>query len=178
MPIERAAARAPVVDTPRLRLRAFDQQDLDAYAAMCADEEVMRYIGTGQVVGPEVAWRHMALFLGSWVLLGYGMWALEERTSGRLVGRVGYLHPPEWPSCELGWLLARDAWGRGYAFEAASAARDHGRRHLGLDDLISLIRPDNRRSIRLAERLGATLDGQIDFMGGATLQYRHPRAAV
>ncbi len=178
MPIDRPAAPVPEVDTARLRLRPFEQHDLDAYAAMCADEEVMRYIGTGQVIGPEVAWRHMALFLGSWALLGYGMWALEERATGRLLGRVGYLHPPEWPACELGWLLARDAWGRGYAFEAATAAREHGRHHLGLDDLISLIRPDNRRSIRLAERLGCTLDGRIDFMGAEIERFRHPRAGA
>ncbi len=104
MPIERATVPVPVVDTARLRLRAFVQEDLDAYAAMCADAEVMRYIGTGQVVGREVAWRHMALFLGSWGLLGYGMWALEQRSSGRLVGRVGTSthpsgHRANWAGC-------------------------------------------------------------------------------
>jgi len=131
----------PHVDTPRLRLRAFELRDLDAYAAMCADEEVMRHIGSGGAVGRDVAWRHLALFLGSWALVGHGMWAVERRSDGVLIGRAGFLDPEGWPGCELGWLLARDAWGHGYAFEAAQAALVHGRRALGLRDLISLIRP-------------------------------------
>jgi len=154
----------------------FREDDLDAYADMCADAEVMRFIGAGGPVGMDVAWRQMALFLGEWALHGYGMWAVEERASGRLIGRVGFLDPPGWPECELGWLLAREAWGRGLAFEAAQAALAHGRAQLGIRELISLIRPDNVRSIALARRLGATLERTIDFMGAATLQYRHPFA--
>ncbi len=168
------SAVAPVVDTARLRLRGFRQADLDAYAAMCADAEVMRHIGAGGPVGRENAWRQMAIFIGSWALLGYGMWAIEERASGRLVGRAGFLHPPDWPDCELGWLLAREFWGRGFAIEAARAARDQGRHALGVGRLISLIRPDNERSLRLAERLGAVPDERIEFLGGDTWLYRHP----
>ena len=163
------------VTTARLRLRLFREQDLDAYADICADEEVMRYIGAGGPVGADVAWRQMALFLGEWALHGYGMWALEERSSGRLIGRAGFLNPEGWPGCELGWLLERQSWRHGFAFEACQAAIAYGRAHLGIDELISLIRPDNLRSIALAQRLGATLDGKIDFMGGLTLLYRHRR---
>jgi RimJ/RimL family protein N-acetyltransferase len=164
--------------TARLELRMFREDDLDAYADMCADEEVMRFIGVGGPVGADVAWRQMALFLGEWILHGYGMWAVEERASGRLIGRVGFLNPHGWPACELGWLLARDAWGHGFALEAAQAAIAHGRANLGIRELISLIRPDNARSIALAERLGATLDRKVEFLGGATLQYEHPLAAA
>ena len=164
----------PSLTTARLRLRPFREADLDAYAAMCADEEVMRHIGAGGPVGAEVAWRQMALFLGAWALRGHGMWALEELASKRLIGRVGFLDPPGWPGCELGWLLEREVWGRGYAFEAASAARDFGRDVLGLRDLISLIRPDNTRSIALAQRLGASAAERIEFMGQDCLLYRHP----
>lgn len=160
--------------TARLDLRMFRDDDLDAYADMCADEEVMRFIGVGGPVGADVAWRQMALFLGEWALHGYGMWAVEERASGRLIGRVGFLNPYGWPACELGWLLARDTWGQGFALEAARAALAHGRASLGIRELISLIRPDNQRSIALAHRLGATLDRKIEFMGGPTLQYEHP----
>ena len=163
----------PSLSTARLRLRPFRESDLDAYAAMCADEDVMRHIGAGGSVGADVAWRQMALFHGEWALHGHGMWALEERAGARLVGRVGFLEPHGWPGCELGWLLARDCWGKGFAFEAARAARDYGRDALGLGELISLIRPDNTRSIALAQRLGATLGETIDFMGQASLVYRH-----
>ena len=166
--------RVPTLTTTRLRLRPFREADLEAYAAMCADPEVMQFIGAGGPVDADVAWRHMALFLGAWALRGHGMWALEERASARLVGRVGFLDPPGWPGCELGWLLARSAWGQGYAFEAARAARDYGRDALGLTDLISLIRPDNLRSIALAQRLGAVAGEKIEFMEQPCLLYRHP----
>ena len=168
--------RVPTLTTTRLRLRPFREADLEAYSAMCADAEVMQFIGAGGPVDADVAWRHMALFLGAWALRGHGMWALEERASARLVGRVGFLDPPGWPGCELGWLLARSAWGQGYAFEAARAARDYGRDALGLTDLISLIRPDNLRSIALAQRLGAVAGEKIEFMEQPCLLYRHPSA--
>jgi RimJ/RimL family protein N-acetyltransferase len=161
----------PQLRTARLLLRPFRERDLDAYAAMNADPEVMRYIGAGGPVDRANAWRQMALFLGQWALRGHGMWALEHE--GRLVGRVGFIDPEGWPGCELGWLLARDAWGRGYAAEAAAAALAYGRDACGLGEVISLIRPDNARSIALAERLGAVNAGTIDFMGGSTLRYRH-----
>jgi RimJ/RimL family protein N-acetyltransferase len=150
----------PSLSTQRLRLRAFREADHGPYAAMCADEDVMRHIGAGGPVDADVAWRQMALFLGAWALRGHGMWALEERDSKRLIGRVGFIDPPGWPGCELGWLLARD----------------YGRDALGLGDLISLIRPDNTRSIALALRLGATLGETIQFMEQACLVYRHPGA--
>lgn len=162
------------VETPRLLLRPFRNADLDAYAAMCADAEVMRYIGSGDPVGRDMAWRQMAGFLGHWVLRGHGMWAVEERASGRLIGRAGFLDPEGWPGAELGWLLAREAWGHGYATEAARAALDCGRRALGLGALISLIRPDNRRSAALATRLGATHEKTIDFLGGQVDVWRLP----
>lgn len=169
----RAVRTIPTLDTPRLVLRALRLDDLDAYAAMCADEEVMRHIGTGGPVGRDVAWRHLALFLGSWALVGHGMWAIQRRSDGALIGRTGFLDPEGWPGCELGWLLARDAWGQGYAFEAARAALLHGRAALGLSEVISLIRPDNQRSIALAERLGARNSGPIDFLGTSALLYHH-----
>lgn len=164
--------------TARLRLRQFKQSDLDAYAAMCADAEVMAHLGQGGPVGRDIAWRGMALFCGEWSLHGYGMWAIEEQSSGRLVGRTGYLNPEGWPGCEAGWMLARECWGRGYAFEATQAAIHYGRSHLGISELISLIRPANTRSIALAERLGARLAESIDFLGTPAGVYRHPSPAA
>lgn len=168
----------PALTTARLRLRAFTQRDLDAYAAICADAEVMRHIGAGGPVGRDAAWQHMALFLGAWELRGYGTWAVERREDGRLIGRVGFLHPEGWPGCELAWTLARDVWGRGCALEAARAALAFGRAELGLGELISLIREGNVRSIALAARLGAQADGSIECMGRQALLYRHPVAGA
>jgi len=114
----------PELETERLRLHAFRNEDLDAYAAMCADPEVMRYLGTGVTLSREDAWRSMASFLGHWALRGYCMWALEEKATGDLVGRAGFLNPEGWPGFELGWTLGRSYWGRGFATEAARRALD------------------------------------------------------
>lgn len=161
----------PRIGTARLVLRAFRGGDLDDYAAMCADAEVMRHIGKGGPVGRDVAWNQLAFFLGHWSLRGYGMWAIEH--DGRLIGRAGFINPEGWPGLELGWLLARDAWGQGYATEACIAALRHGRAQFGKRELISLIRPANERSIAVASRLGATLAREIDFMGTPARVYVH-----
>lgn len=170
------AIDVPVVQTPRLVLRGLRDSDLEAYAAMCADDEVMRYIGPGNAVDADMAWRHMAAFMGSWALRGLGQWAVQERASGQLVGRVGYLDPPDWPGCEIGWLLARAHWGKGYALESALAARRCGRERLGVGSLISLIRAGNARSIALAQRLGAVHERDVDLMGQPAQLWRHPAA--
>ena len=166
---------ALTLDTPRLRLRQFTQADWPVYAEMCADAEVMRYIGPGQPQSAVQAWRGMAAFLGHWALLGYGMWALERRDSGVLLGRVGFLDRPGWPGFELGWLLAREHWGHGYAREAAAAALQHAFTVLQRERVISLIRPQNRRSIALAEALGCRLAERIELLGGEALVYEARR---
>jgi RimJ/RimL family protein N-acetyltransferase len=169
--------RAPrELTTPRLRLRQFAPADHAPYAAMCADREVMRFIGTGAPMSSDDAWRGIAAMLGHWVLLGYGMWAVESRDGGELIGRVGFIDPPGWPGFELGWLLARPHWGHGYAREAATAALDVAWRTLERERVISLIRPANERSIRLARSLGASEASRIDFMGGEIAVYAHGRA--
>ena len=162
---------APTLETARLRLRAFRQDDLDAYAGFSADPEVMRYIAAGNVLTAAEAWRQMAFFTGHWGLLGYGMWALADKESDALVGRVGFLHPPGWPDFELGWLLGRPFWGRGYALEASRVALRYALDTLGRRRVISLIRPDNHRSIKLAVALGERRSAEIQLFGGPALIY-------
>jgi RimJ/RimL family protein N-acetyltransferase len=164
------------LETERLRLRAFRNSDLDPYAALCADPEVMRYLGTGVTLSRPDAWRSMAGILGHWRLLGYGMFALEEKATGAFVGRAGFLDPPGWPDFEIGWVLAREHWGKGYAVEAARAARDYAFGPLGRDHFVSLIRPANQRSIRVAEKLGERLAGETELLGSPCLIYRLDRA--
>lgn len=162
---------ARTIQTPRLTLRPFTEADAAAYAAMCADPEVMRYIGTGAVQTGAEAWRALAMFLGHWQLRGFGMWALEHRESGVLLGRVGFHHPPDWPGFELGWLLGREHWGHGYAREAAAAALRHAFEAMQRARLISLIRPANLRSIAVAEAIGERLAGRVELLGGEALVY-------
>lgn len=164
-----------ILETERLRLRPFRGSDLDAYAPMCADPEVMRYIGRGATLSRGEAWRSIAGMLGHWQILGYGMFALERRDTGELVGRAGFLHPPDWPGFELGWLLGRDHWGKGYAREAAARALAFAFEQLGRSRVISLIRPDNRRSARVAEAIGERLAGEDELLGGRVLVYEARR---
>ena len=149
------------LQTERLLLRAFSDADLDAYAAMCADAEVMRYLSvTGALLSREDAWRQMALFAGHWALRGFGMWAVEERGSGRFIGRVGLHQPEGWPDRELGWSLAREAWGRGYATEAAMALVEHARTALAATRVVATVDPANAASRHVLEKVGMTADGE------------------
>jgi RimJ/RimL family protein N-acetyltransferase len=161
----------PTLTTERLILRAFRDDDLDAYAEICADPEVMRYLGDGKTLSRAEAWRQMAFIVGHWQLRGFGLWALEETESGRFIGRAGLLQPEGWPGFEVGWTLGRASWGKGYATEAAREALRYAFEVLDRDHVISLIRPDNHPSIRVAERLGEQLEGEVEFFGGPTLIY-------
>ncbi len=97
----------PRLETQRLILRAFCEADLDTYAEMCADPEVMRYIGNGQPLSRAESWRNMAMMLGHWQLRGYGMWAVEERQSGMMIGRIGCWQPAQ--AFQQPFNLAQDA---------------------------------------------------------------------
>lgn len=156
---------APTIETERLVLRAWRDEDLAAYARMCGDPEVMRYIGDGSALSREDAWRSMAMFTGHWALRGFGTWAVEVRDTGAMVGRVGLHRPAGWPGLEVGWALDRSVWGRGYATEGGRAALDHAWNQLGADRVISLIAPDNARSIAVAHRLGERFERTIDLNG-------------
>ncbi|MEO6244757.1 MAG: GNAT family N-acetyltransferase [Opitutaceae bacterium] len=161
----------PTIETERLVLRAFTQADLEPYFDMCSDPEVVKYLGDGTTLSRTDAWRHLAIFLGTWQLRGYGMWAAEEKTTGRFVGRVGYLHPAGWPGIELAWALARQFWGLGLASEASRACLNYGFTACKFDHVISLIQPQNSRSIAVAERLGARHESSTEVFGKAHLTY-------
>ena len=163
--------KIPEIRTERLRMRAFRNEDLDAYAAMCADPVVMKYIGPGSTQTRFEAWRAMASMLGHWQLRGFGMWALEKKDTGELVGRAGFIEPEGWPGFEIGWLLARQHWGHGYATEAARAALAWGHKALGRDRAISLIVPGNKRSAKVATGLGHVLTGHTKLFGRKVLVY-------
>jgi RimJ/RimL family protein N-acetyltransferase len=160
------------VETARLQLRPFTVDDHAAYARFTADEQVMRYMGTGVTLAPDVAWRSMAGMLGHWELLGYGIWALALR-DGPLVGQCGFIDVPGWPGFELAWMLGREHWGHGYAREAATAALAIAQQQLRKDRVISLIRAANAPSIRLAEALGAVREGTVDLLGSPAELFVH-----
>jgi len=141
---------------------------------MLADPRVARWLGDGfPMTSREAAWRHLAMLAGHWTLRGYGHWAVEVKATGEFAGRVGTWYPEGWPDVEVGWVLAADHWGKGYAPEAGAEALRQAFATLGLDHVISLILPGNTASIRVAEKLGARLERRMMFHNLDTLIYMH-----
>lgn len=158
----------PTLTTERPTLRAPGRDDFEPFAAFHASER-SRHVG-----GPEDrmdAWRRLAAMIGHRHLRGHGFWSVQE--AGVVRGLVGLWHPEGWSEPEIGRELFEGAEGRGIAHEAALAARAHG--PLGWTTAISTSRPENARSIALAERLGAVRDGDFDHPEvGAMSIWRHP----
>lgn len=166
----------PTLRTPRLTLRALAAADLDAFAAMQADPEVMRHLGNGGTRTREETWDGMARMLGQWPLRGYGMFALEETATGRFAGRAGILHPYSWPEPELAYGLDRPFWGQGLATEAARALLGWAFGPLGLSRLISYVRPANAGSVAVLRKLGATREAELELLGGPAQLWVHTPA--
>lgn len=159
-----------ILETNRLLLRWFRETDFPEYAAICADPEVMRFLGGNPMTRME-AWRHMASVMGHWYFRDFGVWAVEEKQSQRLIGRIGFMHPVGWPGFELGWTLGRESWGKGYAIEGARRALEYAFNEMDRDHVISCIAPDNVRSIKVAERLGEKVEGKTELLGKEVLIY-------
>jgi len=166
----------PTIATARLRLRAFRAADLDAYAAMQANPEVMRHLVTGSTATRTQVWHTMASSLGQWALRGYGMWACERTADDVFIGSVGIFQPLDWPEPEIAYSLDRPFWGQGYATEAAGGARDWLFAHFPLARVASLIRPDNLASKRVAQRLGAACERIFELRGVTFEHWVHHRA--
>lgn len=161
----------PVLQTERLILRGFEERDLEAYAAMQADAEVMRLISPSGPRDRAVTWRDMAQAIGHWALRGHGLWVLEERATGAFLGRVGIIRPEGWPEIELTYALAREAWGRGFATEAGRAALGWAFGALGVGRVASFIAAGNVASQAVARRLGAACEGEAELLGAMPVQW-------
>lgn len=148
----------PHLETARLILRMPSLDDLDRWAEMMADQNAARFIGG--VAPKTIVWRMIMQMAGAWDLTGISMFSIIEKASGKWVGRAGPWQPFGWPGTEVGWGLHPDAWGRGYALEAAVASLDYAFDVLRWSTVIHLVNPLNVRSRRVAERLGATLRGE------------------
>lgn len=156
----RAEERVPVLETPRLRLRAHRADDLDAFAAIWSDPVVTRYLGRAASSSRQDSWMRMLRYPGMWALLGYGFWAIEEKASGRCIGDVGFadfkrdIQPSLEGMLETGWVLSADAHGNGYASEALAAVLAWGETHFPDRTMACIIEPENAASIRVAVKAG------------------------
>ena len=175
-----------MIETERLLLRKPVPEDAEGVLRYAADAEVMRFLG-GAPEGDVGADAVVERWLARWDANGFGQLVVVRREDGRFVGRSGLLvwDRSTWeqstirdaaePEVELGWTLVREHWGNGYATEAARAARDWAFETVGVDRLISLVDLENARSLRVAERLGATQTETVTLKGKQTAVWVHPR---
>jgi RimJ/RimL family protein N-acetyltransferase len=166
----------PTLETARLVLRPFREEDAATFCELLQDPDVVRYIGDGTIPSPDDCWRAVAAWLGHWALRGYGPWAITDRTSGGFMGRVGIHFPYGWPQPELAYTLGKPYWGRGYATEACRAALDWAFTERDFPALVSYIYPANTASIRVATKVGETPRGTASLRGKEVLRYAITRA--
>ncbi|MFF3087264.1 GNAT family N-acetyltransferase [Streptomyces nojiriensis] len=153
-----------VLHTDRLVLRPWRDSDLDPWAAMNADPEVRRHLG--DLLTREQSEASIERFRAAFDRRGYGWWAVEVRATGEFIGFAGMDHVDDglpFTGVEIGWRLARAAWGKGYATEAARAVLAHGFDTLALPEILAVTTAGNLRSQAVMQRIGMTRDPADDF---------------
>ena len=168
---------APVVETPRLILRAYRIEDFPSVVATWADPEVVRYVNGGRPFTEEQTWARFLRNTALWPMLGYGYWAATEKSTGRYVGDVGFadfkreIEPSLKGVPEIGWVLARWSHGRGYATEAAGAAITWLEGTLGPQRTVCIISDENHASLRVAQKLGYREFARSEFRGAPIVMF-------
>ena len=153
----------PILETERLRLRGHRGDDLIYCAALWADPVVVRHT-VGKPLTEEESWRRLLTYVGHWAVAGFGYWVVEEKSSGKFVGEVGFADYKRDVELsikgvpEIGWVMASEAHGKGYATEAVRAIVAWGDAHFasasGITRTACIIAPENTASIRVAEKCG------------------------
>jgi len=153
------------LETARLNLRMFRENDWQSLCEMFSDKECVKYT-VKEPLPDWLTWRWLASYIGHWQLRGYGPYAVVEKESGQMIGPIGIWFPGDWPEPELNWSIARKFWGKGYVTEAATAVKELAINELKWNRIISLILPENERSIAVAKRLGGAYEKTIPFRDG------------
>lgn len=162
------------LETPRLVLRPFTPEDAASHAELYADPEVLRWLGPGldsPHAPAERSRRAVAGFVAHWAERGWGVWAVRDRETGAFLGQCGLRHWDELAEVELLYALARRAWGRGLATEAARAALRDGFARLGLERVVGVTRPDNVGSRAVLVKLGLRHERDLELLGGPAVLY-------
>ncbi len=174
---------APRLETERLILRDFRRNDLDALAATLGDIEVVRHL-TGEPINREDSLRRLFMAAGQWPLTGLGMWAVERKNDGRLVGQVGFfdMEREMVPSLvglpEMGWIFDASVHGQGIAREACEAALVWLDTTHGPVEVPAIISVDNITSLRLAEKLGFVREADGTYKDETIAVVRRPAPAL
>jgi RimJ/RimL family protein N-acetyltransferase len=170
---------APTLDTERLVLREWRKEDFRPWLAICSEPAVTHHFG-GKPMEAEDVFRRLAASVGSWVWNGFGSWAVERRSDGRLIGNAGLftawrdLQPEFGEEPEMGWIFATEAHGQGLAFEAGRAVLDWAEASLQPTPVWAIIAPANTPSFRLAERLGFDRHSETFYKEEPTTVLRRP----
>jgi RimJ/RimL family protein N-acetyltransferase len=159
------------VETARLILRVPELADAEAFMDVFWDPEVVERKQVTLLEPPgglDLALKNTSDMRRQWETRGYGQWAVVEKATGEVIGCVGLYHPQRpWPGVDLGWVVHRSRWGHGLATEAATAALGWAWAHTQIDRILSLIAPHDRRSIRVATKLGARFErADVDPVNG------------
>ena len=162
----------PEIFTPRLRLRGWREGDVELMAEIYAEPEVVRYLRPLDLEGTR---QQLLRFVDQWEEHGFGLWAVEERVSGRLIGRIGLARHDDWTEtpydAEVGWTLERATWSRGLATEGGAAALEFGFKVEGIDRIISIAHTENVASQRVMEKLGLQREGATTWRDQPVVWY-------
>ncbi len=165
----------PVLQTPRLLLRPFALADFDAYAACWTDESMARWTRSGLPITRNDAWPRFLQIPGHWALRGFGIWAVEDKSSGAVIGETGFVDlmrdydPAVNGLPEMDWAIVPVAQGKGYASEAAQECLNWGRAHFGPVRVLAAMNAVNTASRRVAEKCGFTECLRRTFNGRESL---------
>ncbi|QJE98386.1 GNAT family N-acetyltransferase [Luteolibacter luteus] len=169
-----------MIETERLLLRPHTLSDFEDICAMFSDPEVVRYVG-GMTLSKEEVWNRLLRYIGHWSVFGYGLFAITEKSSGRFLGDTGfadfhrYLGNEFDPFPEAAWILTSNCHGKGYGFEAASAA------HAWFDTThspartVCIIQKENQPSHRLAAKMGYQAFDEATYKGAIMTMYQRLR---
>lgn len=166
----------PTLETGRLRLRAYRADDFDSHAALWADPAVTRFIGAHPITR-EQAWTRFLRYAGSWQMLGFGFWAVEEKTTGHFLGEAGFhdmkreLTPSLDGTLETGWAFMPEAQGKGIATETVGAVLAWGGAAYPGRRVTCIINPDNAASRRVAEKSGFREFGRTTYHGAPVVLF-------
>jgi RimJ/RimL family protein N-acetyltransferase len=147
----------PELETARLRLRGWHDDDVEPLARLNADPIVMRHMGRGDPMSLDETQAQLERFRAHWDEHGLGLWAVEDKGTGAFLGRIGLSYHGVWPADpEVGWFLDPAVWGQGLATEGGAAAVRYGFETLAAERLVSICTPENEASRRVMEKLGFT----------------------
>jgi RimJ/RimL family protein N-acetyltransferase len=165
----------PSLITPRLLLRGFTEADIDPMQQIMAGKDVLRYFPRSDPPERERVASMIAGILRHWEEHGFGLWAVQSRASGELMGRCGLQLIPETGEAEIDFLLGNAFWGQGFASEAGRASLNYGFEKLALEQIVGIVHPENIASQRVLEKLGLRFSEKAHYFGMEVFRYRRAR---